>query len=103
MDHGGIARKELERFLVQGAQWFIQLVRVRPAFRHGRFFGWRILAYHGPGPIHTGDIVKQVNGRPVERPEQFMAVWQHLGRASELVVALHRDGKATTLRYPIID
>ena len=86
-----------------GAQQFIRLIRVRASFRGGRFFGWRVIAYNGPGPIKPGDIVLRVNGRPIERPEQFMAVWSSLDKATEIVVALHRGGKPRTLRYPIID
>ncbi len=98
-----ISRQVLKRVIGLGAQQFIRLIRVRAAFRGGRFFGWRVNAYNGPGPIKPGDIVLKVNGRPIERPKQFMAVWNNLGKATEIVVALQRGGKLRTLRYPIID
>jgi hypothetical protein len=102
-DVSSISRQVLRRVIGLGAQQFIRLIRVRASFRSGRFFGWRVIAYNGPGPIRPGDIVRKVNGRPIERPDQFMAVWNTMGKVSELVVALHRSGKPTTLRYPIID
>jgi hypothetical protein len=100
--HGAIRRSELLWVHRQGAQQFIQQVRVRPSFRRGRFFGWRILAYRGPGPIESGDVVRRVNGRPIERPEQFMGVWEKLPGATELVVELWRRGRPVKLRYPIV-
>jgi hypothetical protein len=32
-----------------------------------------------------------------------MAVWKQLQHASELVVAVHRNGRPRTLRYDIVD
>ena len=100
---GAISRAPLDRFVNAGPQEFIQRVRVRPVFHEGRFRGWRILAYAGPGPIRRGDVVSRVNGQPIERPEEFMAVWNGLGHRHELVVELTRQGQPVTLRYPIVD
>jgi type II secretory pathway component PulC len=98
-----ITRAELEAQLRAGAQSFIQKVRVRPSFRGGRFIGWRVLAYQGPGPIRTGDVVKRVNGEELERPEQFMKAWNGLRGRTELVLELIRSGKPLSLRFPIVD
>jgi type II secretory pathway component PulC len=99
---GAIRRSELLWVHRQGPQQFIQQVRVKPSFRRGRFFGWRIVAYKGPGPVHSGDVIRRINGKPIERPEQFMAVWDNLLAQQELVVEMQRAGHAVTLRYPII-
>jgi len=100
---GGIARLQLKSYVRQGPHRFIQQVRVRPTFRGGRFFGWRIQSYGGPGPVKTGDVVTRVNGKSLERPEQFMKVWENLVAEPELVVELVRSGQPVTLRYPIVD
>jgi len=99
---GAIRRSELLFIHRLGPQEFIQQVQVRPSFRRGRFFGWRIVAYSGPGPVRGGDVVTQINGKPIERPDQFMAVWEKLPAAQELVVQMWRGGREVTLRYPII-
>lgn len=79
-------------------------VRVRAAFRKNRFYGWRITAYGGPGSkIRRGDIVISINHKPIERPGQFMAVWNQLAREKQLVVQLVRQGKPLELRYKIVD
>ena len=98
-----LRRAALARFVAQGAGHFNALIDVRPAFRRGRFFGWHVSAYRGPGQLAPGDIVLGVNGRSLERPEQFMAVWDGLARGKALVVDLERRGRRATFRYPIVD
>jgi S1-C subfamily serine protease len=100
---GVIHRSELRRFIKLGPQRFIRQVSVRPAFHRKKFFGWRIISYRGPGAIRPGDVVMRVNGGLVERPDQFMAVWDTLERRKDLVVDLVREGRTITLRYPIVD
>jgi type II secretory pathway component PulC len=98
-----IARAELQRYLDDGPQDFIQHVQVRPTFRAGKFAGWRILGYTGPGPIKIGDVVTRINGAPIERPEEFMRVWGGLKQRSTLLVELIRNGRPLSVRYRIID
>jgi type II secretory pathway component PulC len=98
-----ITKSELAAVLKDGPQAFVQKVRVRPAFRSGRFLGWRVLDYEGPGPVRVGDIVMRVNGHGLERPEHFMRAWASLDGRGDLVVELVRGGRAATLRFPIVD
>jgi type II secretory pathway component PulC len=98
-----ISRAALRRFLRQGAQRFIQNVRVRPTFRAGRFAGWRVLAYIGPGHLRRGDVVRRVNGKSIERPGQVMAVWKQLATSDKLVLELVQRGKARVVTLPIVD
>jgi type II secretory pathway component PulC len=98
-----IARLELQRYLDDGPQDFIQHVQVRPTFRSGKFAGWRILGYSGPGPIKIGDVVTRINGAPIERPDEFMRVWGGLKGRASLVVELIRDGRPLALQYRIVD
>ncbi|MFH1130016.1 MAG: hypothetical protein V1754_01695, partial [Pseudomonadota bacterium] len=98
-----ISRSDLKLFLQRGAQSFISLVDVRPAFNQRKFFGWRIVGYRGPGNIRLGDIVISVNNKPIERPDQFMAVWNGLATDKELVIDLSRDGKRISMHYSIVD
>lgn len=98
-----ITRAQMKEFLARGPQDFIQQVQVKPAFRQGKFFGWRIIDYVGPGPITRGDIVCRVNGRSIERPDEFMAVWQALSRQNYLEIELQRKAKPIKLFYAIVD
>ena len=99
-----ILRSELRRHMKRGAGVFISKVRVRAEFVRNRFFGWRVISYAGPGKkIQIGDIITSVNDKSLERPNQFMAVWNRLARKDSLVVKLVRQGKPMELRYKIVD
>ncbi|MCA9670882.1 MAG: hypothetical protein KC503_35035 [Myxococcales bacterium] len=101
--HLGIKRSELDKLLKRGANNFIGLIDVRPAFRRGRFFGWRVLGYRGPGALQRGDVVLRINGQSVERPGQFIGVWQRLATAKVLVVEILRRGKRKRWAFAILD
>lgn len=98
-----IRRGALQRIQKEGAQQFIQQVRVRPTFTRGRFYGWRVLAYRGPGKLRQGDVVRRVNGASIERPEQFMKVWEAMAERSRLEIHLVRQGREVRASWPIID
>jgi S1-C subfamily serine protease len=98
-----LKRKALLALQKEGAQAFIRRVNVRPAFHRGKFHGWRVLTYSGPGHLQSGDIVSKINGRSIERPAQFMAVWQSMASGERFIVDLVRGGKPLTISYPIVD
>lgn len=100
---GTIRRADLERVLDRGAQAYVAGLRVRPAFRNGRFRGWRVVSYAHGDALRKGDVVLRVNGRSVEKPDQAMAVWNELRMATELEVTLLRGGKPKVLRYDIVE
>ena len=103
LPEGSISKTHLLGYHKKGAQQFIAQVRVKATFRRGKFFGWRMLEYRGPGPIKPGDVVMDVIGMPIERPDQFMKVWEKLPTIQVLTVKLLRQDKIQTLSYPVVD
>ena len=106
---GAIPRAELARVLDASPGYFLQHVETEPRFTHGRFHGWRLVSFF-PGDtrfagvdLQAGDVVTRVNGKPIEQPDQFMAVWTELRTSRELVVDVERAGAARTLRWTIAD
>ncbi|HEX9101430.1 MAG TPA: hypothetical protein VF997_04465 [Polyangia bacterium] len=106
---GAIRRAELARVLDESPGYFLQHVQTEPRFAHGRFHGWRLVSFF-PGDarfagidLQAGDVVTRVNGKPIEEPDQFMAVWSELRTSRELVVDVERAGAARTLRWTIAD
>ena len=53
--------------------------------------------------LRPGDTVTRINGKPIERPEQAVAVWEELRTASDLVVDYRRDGERLALHFTIVD
>lgn len=106
---GSIERDELIPVLDAGLGRFLGGVSTEPNLEDGRFTGWRIVHLYPEDPrfatvdLLPGDIVTEVNGQAIERPEQAFAVWNGLRVAEELHVAFVRDGEARELRFRIAD
>jgi type II secretory pathway component PulC len=104
---GVISREALRAQLALGIGRFLQQVRTEPALAKGQWKGWRLLTLfpnHASVQVRVlraGDTVLRVNGRSIERPEEFKSIWDSLGDASQLVLDIERDGKPSTLRYTI--
>ena len=103
-----IKRRTIEHAMELGPAWFIRQLSVRPIVtRDERFFGFQLMSLF-PGrqdakvlPIRAGDIVQRVNGQSIERPDQFMAVWQSLSQASHLSIQLLRGDQPLLVTWVI--
>jgi hypothetical protein len=101
---GRFARAEVDEVLVQGPVWILQRVAPEEVIRNGAFVGWRVMAMPSEWAhlaLKAGDVVTQVNGAVIERPEDLWSVWVGLASAKELRVAFERDGAAKELVMPI--
>ena len=71
--------------------------------------GWRVVKLRPGDPLWngvdlaSGDIVTSVNSRPIERPEQALAVFQALAIANEIRVSYERNGASREIVYGIDD
>lgn len=106
---GVISRADLLPVLDDGLGRFLQNVKTEPAFHKGAFVGFRIVSLFPGEPafasldLRPGDTVTRINGRPIERPEQAVAVWEDLRTATALVVQYRRDGEPLSMRFEIVD
>ena len=53
--------------------------------------------------LEPGDVVFRINHRQIERPQQFMAVWQALPGRKAVVVEVLRRGRPKVINVPIVD
>lgn len=106
---GTIPRTQLVTTLDGGLGRFLGTVRVAAVLERGSFVGFRIVSFRDPQGIYAGvdltpgDVVLRVNGSPIERPEQALAVWNGLRVTSELCVEYVRNGERREIRFPIVD
>jgi len=106
-----IKRETVEHALAQGAGWFIRQVGVRPVITaDDTFFGYQLTslfpqraAESAPLPVRVGDIVQMINGKPIERPEQFMEIWKSLASASYLSLHIVRERQPLLVTWMIRD
>ncbi len=100
-------RRDVQRVLDRGPHDFLASIDEDPLLEGNQFRGWVFRGWrddrYAIADLLPGDIILRINGKPIERPEQFMEVWDSLRNASELVIETQRAGKPRTLRYPIRD
>jgi type II secretory pathway component PulC len=104
---GQISKAQLTQTVSKGAQQFIAGLQVRPVMEGKRFRGFELTGIRPQSPlagsvhIRPGDVIISVNGAPVERPDQFMKLWDALPTAKQDDVKLRRAGHALVYRWTI--
>ncbi len=104
-----LRRADVKQTVRAGLGAFLQRIQFedRPVFEGGRFKGFKVAALTGDPSfwagvdLKPGDVVMRVNGKPIERPEQALAVFHSLESAPELRVSTDRAGEARELVFPI--
>ena len=94
-EQGVLSREELSRHLARGPQPLVASVRVTPAFKKGRFHGFKLamIASGSPaerGGLRVGDVLIAINGQAIGTPSEVMKVWEGLAQAERLSVRFER-------------
>jgi len=104
---GTVSRSDLDELLAAGPAALLARVETAPEREGGRFAGFRITGFPGGPPaavdLRVGDVVVRVNGRGIERPEQYFEVFRALAGAAEIRFEIIRDGAPLTLTCPVVD
>jgi S1-C subfamily serine protease len=106
---GRLWRRDVMAVLSRGLGDFLTRLEIEPFLLGGKFRGWRVVKLRQGDPLWNGidlapgDVVTAVNARPIERPEQALAVFQSLAIAKELRVTYERNGAPREIAYAIDD
>ena len=104
-----IDRATFADYYSRGPSWLVQQVAVRPVVVRDTFYGFRVLSlFHGvqgfvSEGIEVGDIVQQVNGMPIGRPDQFMKAWEAAAERDHLSIRVLRGGRPLLITWKIRD
>lgn len=104
---GSISAADLSATLARGPQQFIATLTVRPVMQGRSFRGFELLKIAPTSPLagtvhlRPGDVIISVNGAPVERPDQFMTLWDALPKAAHVDLKLRRAGHPMTYRWTV--
>ena len=105
-----IARSDLLAVLDAGLGRFLGRVGTEPAREGESFVGFRVVSLDAAlrvadvnAGLREGDVIVRVNGQPIERPEQALAVWEGLRVASTLAIEYLRAGERREVRFAIVD
>jgi general secretion pathway protein C len=100
-----IARNDLEKQM-QNLPELLTQARAVPNMVAGRVDGFRILdvqdgsLYTNLG-IKTGDIIKSVDGEPIDSPAKAMELYNGLRSKNQLRLTVERNGQVQTMTYNI--
>jgi hypothetical protein len=107
---GVLKRSAVVRVVDAGiGRWLAGGAEVERKIAKSRFQGWEIRRLYPGDPCYAtvdlrpNDVVIQVNGKPIEKPEQAFDVLGGLRTASELVVDFLRNGQPQKLTLQIVD
>jgi len=106
---GAIPRAVFEAWLARGPQYLLSQVVPVPVTRDKRFLGFRLSRWFPAHPevtegaVRQGDVVLRINGRAVERPDQFLYVWKQLPGAATVLIEGARDGAPLKVTLTIVD
>lgn len=84
----------------------LKQVRVNPYFEGGRMAGFRVSQIDKDSladrlGVQDGDIIKQVDGQPINSIEKAIQVYKRVRNKQAVSVDVQRDGQMTTLTYEI--
>ena len=107
---GVLKRSAVVRAVDAGiGRWLAGGAEVERKIAKSRFQGWEIRRLYPGNPCYAAvdlrfqDVVIQINGKPIEKPEQAFDVFGSLRTAPELVVDFLRDGRPQKLTLQIVD
>ncbi len=96
---GVLRRRSVNETVDAGVgRWLAGGAEVKQKLAKAKFQGWEIVRLYPGDPcyrqidLQPGDVVTQVNGKPIERPEQAFAVFNSLRTDSALIVDYLRAG-----------
>jgi type II secretory pathway component PulC len=108
-----VARSTLLATLDRGPGEFLhellQDIDVEAHFEGGAFAGWQLVAVDGRSDrlegldLRAGDVITEINGYGIERPEYLSAIFVELRTAEAIVVGGERAGEPFEIRVPITD
>jgi len=102
-----ILRADYETVIKAGLQPAMRWYLTMPAYdAKEQFLGFSIVRIlkesFKDGPLKPGDILRRVNGRPIETPGQVEIVWRELWPRKTLTLSLIREKQPLDLTIPIV-
>jgi type II secretory pathway component PulC len=82
---------------------------VKPSLKGNKFLGFQILWMSTDQPrfrapfLHVGDIILQVNGIRMGRPEDYLAAFEALKTAQKVSFDIWRKDERLLIDYPIVE
>jgi membrane-associated protease RseP (regulator of RpoE activity) len=80
-------------------------MQTEEVIRQNKFVGWRLVAFPAEwdaSGLQPGDVITDVNGTVLEKPDDLWTTWLAVADASEVRIAYERDGKPSATVLTIL-
>ena len=80
--------------------------RIVPNYRNGKYEGFKLVGVR-PGSLYraigirSGDVVKSINGKPIDSPNKAIELFDKLKSSDQIALEIERRGQAKQLNYNI--
>jgi general secretion pathway protein C len=79
-------------------------LKAAPHVVNGKFEGYRLFAVPADNYLYTlgarnGDIIKRINGHPIDSTETLMKIWTTLPQETRVILDIDRGGNTVTYDY----
>ena len=97
----GMLDEQLQDLSKLGSQ-----ARVVPNYRNGKYEGFKLVGVR-PGSLYrsigvrSGDVIKSVNGKPIDSPNKALELFEQLKGSSNIQLEIERRGQPKQLNYAI--
>ena len=97
----GMLDEQLQDLSALGSQ-----ARVVPNYRNGKYEGFKLVGVR-PGSLYraigvrSGDVIKSVNGKPIDSPNKALDLFEKLKGSSNISLDIERRGQPKQLSYTI--
>jgi len=103
-----ISRAELQQKVFNNMDNALKGVRAGPYRVNGNIEGYKLFRVQPDNILYqlgarSGDIVKRVNGHPVDSTEKLLKMWQNIQGEGKITVDIDRGGKLNTFDFSISD
>ena len=108
-DQGGrikknLSRSDLQQKIKNNMDMMLKGLRAGPYMVNGKIEGYKLFIVNPDNYLYeigarSGDVIKRINGHPIDSTEKLYKIWSGLPQESRVVLDLDRGGKTVTYDY----
>jgi general secretion pathway protein C len=103
-----LSRSEMQQKIQGDMDKMLQGLRAGPFVVNGKIEGFKLIMVKSDNFLYTigarsGDVIKRINGHPIDSTEKLYKIWQTLAQETRVTVDVDREGKIVSFDYTFTD